>query len=314
MAALRAGDIRTCARLITRIERGDARTVALLQALYRAGRRSPVVGITGPPGAGKSTLSSRLVGAWRKRGRRVAVLAVDPSSPFSGGAVLADRLRMMEHGCDDGVFIRSMASRGRLGGLAKATGDVITVLDAMPWDVILVETVGVGQNETDIIRHASVAVLLQTPMGGDDIQAAKAGITEIGDIFVVNKSDHPDADRTVRQLRDMIDMALCLHPDRPWPPAVLKTCALDGTGIPELVDLIDACAARLDGSSSAARLRQRARVRQRVGELLHDMLEHKLRSDRDLLIDASIDPVIERESDPYALAADILARLDGTRV
>lgn len=312
IAALRSGDIRACARLITRIERGDARTVSLLQALYRAGRRSPVVGITGPPGAGKSTLSSRLVAEWRRRGRRVAVLAVDPSSPFSGGAVLGDRLRMMEHGCDEGVFIRSMASRGRLGGLAKATGDVITVLDAMPWDVILVETVGVGQNETDIIRHAGVAVLLQTPMGGDDVQAAKAGITEIGDIFVVNKSDHPDADRTVRQLRDMIDMTLCLNPGRPWSPVVVKTCALDGTGITELVNLIDRCLVRLEDPSSSGRVRQRARVRQRVGELLHDMLEHRLRSDRDLLIDASIDPVIDRDSDPYALAASILARLDRT--
>ncbi len=206
--ALGLGDVRRCARLITLIERGGTDLVPLLQRLYRVGGRGRTVGVTGPPGAGKSTLLNKLVAAWRRRGMAVAVLAIDPSSPFSGGAVLGDRLRMMEHACDAGVFIRSMASRGHLGGLAKAAGDALTVLNAMPWDIVLIETVGVGQNETEIMRHAEVVMLVQTPMGGDAIQAAKAGITEIADIFVVNKSDHPQADHTVRQLEEMVSLGM----------------------------------------------------------------------------------------------------------
>lgn len=307
--ALAGGDIRACARLITRIERSEPEVVPILQALYRSGGRSRIVGVTGSPGAGKSTLVSRLVRVWRQRGLRVAVLAIDPSSPFSGGAVLGDRLRMREHSCDAGVFIRSMASRGQLGGLAKAAGDALTVLDAMPWDVILVETVGVGQNETDVMRHASVVVLLQTPMGGDDIQAAKAGILEIGNIFVVNKSDHPDADRTVRQLQEMITLRLCLHPELPRPP-VVKTRAIDGAGIEELADRIDDCMAALAADPAAARRQIHARVRHRVGELLHHMLEQRLQSGVGLLPDAVLDPIMERQSDPYAVAATILARMD----
>lgn len=309
--ALASGDIRTCARLITRIERGEPEVVPVLQALYRAGGCSRIVGVTGSPGAGKSTLVSRLVRVWRQRGLRVAVLAVDPSSPFSGGAVLGDRLRMREHSCDAGVFIRSMASRGQLGGLAKAAGDALTVLDAMPWDVVLVETVGVGQNETDVMRHASVVVLLQTPMGGDDIQAAKAGILEIGNIFVVNKSDHPDADRTVQQLQEMITLRLCLHPELQRPP-VVKTRAIDGAGIEELADRIDDCMAGLTADPGAARQQFQARIRHRVGELLHHMLEQRLQSDVGLLPEATLDPIVERQSDPYAVAATILARMDAS--
>ena len=310
LGALQSGNIRTCARLITRIERGTPNLIPLLQALHRAGGRSRIVGVTGSPGVGKSTLVSKLVGVWRKRGLRVAVLAVDPSSPFSGGAVLGDRLRMMEHSCDEGVFIRSMASRGQLGGLAKATGDALTILDAMPWDVILIETVGVGQNETDVMRHASVVILLQTPMGGDDVQAAKAGITEIGDIFVVNKSDHPDADRTVRQLEEMIMLGLCLHPDKTWQPPVVKTQAINGEGVATLVDHIDSRFAHLLAQPEMARRLLRDRTRHRVGELLHYMLEQRLRSGVGLLHEGAIDAVIERDADPYALAAALLARMD----
>ena len=308
-AALAAGDLRCCARLITRIERGDEGLMPLLQALYRQGGRSRIVGITGPPGAGKSTLISRLVAVWRAQGQRVAVLAVDPSSPFSGGAVLGDRVRMSAHVFDDGVFIRSMASRRHLGGLARAAGDALVVLDAMPWDVVLIETVGVGQNETEIVRHASVVLLVQTPMGGDDVQAAKAGITEIGDIFVVNKSDHLRADATVRQLQAMIELTQRLHPDRGWQPPVLKTNAVDGQGVAELAVRIDQCFEHLRRHEGTTRARQRTRLRHRVNEVLSDMLARRLREDEDPALEPQIAALLSRETDPYAVAAGLLARI-----
>ncbi|MBI5109231.1 MAG: methylmalonyl Co-A mutase-associated GTPase MeaB [Rhodocyclales bacterium] len=311
VAAVSAGDIRAGARLITRIERGDESIAPLLKALFRLGGKAQIVGVTGPPGAGKSTLISRLVAHWRGLGLRVAVLAIDPSSPFTGGAVLGDRLRMGDHSGDGGVFIRSMASRGQLGGLAKAAGDAITVLDAMPWDVILVETVGVGQNETEIMRHASVVVLLQTPMGGDDIQAAKAGITEIGDIFVVNKGDHPEADRTVRFLQDMISLSHRLHAEKPWHPPVVKTRALNGDGIAELAQQIDRCFAALAANPGFARSRETERIKHRVTELLRHQLDQRLRANGSPWLDACVDPVIARETDPYALADELFQRMAG---
>ena len=311
LAAVCAGHVRSAARLITRVERDDREVVPILQALYRRGGHGKVVGVTGPPGAGKSTLINALVRHWRAGGLKVAVLAVDPSSPFSGGAVLGDRLRMMDHSGDAGVFIRSMASRGHLGGLSRATGDALTVLEAMPWDIVLVETVGVGQNETDIMRHAAVVVLLQTPMGGDDVQAAKAGINEIGDIFVVNKADHKEADRTVQMLAEMIALAQRLHSERSWKPPVVKTQATTGEGVAELVAHIDRCFADHADGSEASRQRARARMRFRVGEVLRDMLDRRMRAEDGRWLDELLDPVIERESDPYALATRMLERAGG---
>lgn len=309
VASLAAGDQRLAARLITRIERGDDALVPLLQALYRRGGRAQVIGVTGPPGAGKSTLLSRLIETWRAQGLSVAVLAVDPSSPFSGGAVLGDRVRMAEHACDDGVFIRSMASRSHLGGLARAAGDALVVLEAMPWDMVLVETVGVGQNETDIVRHAPVVVLVQTPMGGDDVQAAKAGITEIGDVFVVNKADHPQADATVRQLLDMIALSQRLHPERSWQPPVLKTQALQGDGVAELARQIERCFTHLSSHRDDAQRRSGARLRHRVGEVLRELLDRRLRTGNDPAIEPMLSALQRRESDPYAVASQLLDRI-----
>lgn len=306
--AVAAGHVRTAARLISRVERDDPEVVPLLQALYRMGGRNRIVGVTGPPGAGKSTLINALVGHWRGQGLKVAVLAVDPSSPFTGGAVLGDRLRMADHSGDAGVFIRSMASRGHLGGLSRATGDALTVLEAMPWDIVLVETVGVGQNETDIMRHASVVVLLQTPMGGDDVQAAKAGINEIGDVFVVNKADLKEADRTVQMLEEMLALGQRLHSERTWRPPVVKTQATKGEGVADLAAHIDRCFADHESGSPAAVQRARARMRFRVGEILRDMLDRRMRTDEGQWLDSLLDPVIARESDPYALAEAMLDR------
>ncbi|MEI2733755.1 MAG: methylmalonyl Co-A mutase-associated GTPase MeaB [Rhodoblastus sp.] len=309
LRALSSGDIRTAARLITFIERGTTGLTPLLQTLYRNGGRGRIVGITGPPGAGKSSLTNKLISVWRKQGLTVAVLAIDPSSPFTGGAVLGDRLRMMEHACDPGVFIRSMASRGQLGGLAKAAGDALTILNAMPWDIVLIETVGVGQNETDVMRHAEVVLLVQTPMGGDDIQAAKAGITEIGDIFVVNKADHPQADHTVRQLESMVALGNCLHPDRTWLPPVVKTQANSGEGVKVLTNHIDRRFVHLARNPEVAEKQSRERIRHRVGEILQQLLNQRMRSNGGGWLDEAIEPVVARKSDPYALAATLIERL-----
>jgi LAO/AO transport system kinase len=306
VAAIAGGCARTCARLLTAVERDDPAVIPVLQTLYRAGGRTKTIGVTGPPGAGKSSLVNQLIGELRGRGRTVAVLAVDPSSPFTGGAVLGDRLRMMQHSLDDGVFIRSMASRGQLGGLARAAGDALTVLDAMPWDHVIVETVGVGQNETDIMRIADMVVLVQTPMGGDDVQAAKAGITEIGDVYVVNKADLGDAGRTVHYLQDMISLGRRLRPDNSWTPPVVKTEALSGAGVSDLVDHIDRRFADLAENVGEAHMRGRRRIEHRTSQILRDRIERRLRADDDRLLDARIDDVLRREQDPYALASEML--------
>jgi LAO/AO transport system kinase len=305
--ALLSGCVRTCARVISRVECGEAGVVTLLRALYMAGSRGNVVGVTGPPGAGKSSIVNKLVGVWRLRGYRVAVLAFDPSSPFTGGAILGDRLRMANHGDDDGVFIRSMASRGQLGGLAKSVGDVLTVLCAMPWDFVIVETVGTGQSETDIMHHAAVVVVVQTPMGGDCIQAAKAGLNEIGDIYAVNKSDHPDADRTCRQLEEMIALGHRLNPDRTWRPPVVKTQALVGEGIDILADEIEHRLRHLAENPLVSRCKLRERTRHRIAEIVRQMIEHRVHSEDGPLADTLLDSVVARENDPYDLAMKLLS-------
>jgi LAO/AO transport system kinase len=230
-----AGDERALARAATAVEDRRPEALALLEELRPRTGRATIVGVTGPPGAGKSTLVDGLTHALRRQGRRVGIVTVDPSSPFSGGAILGDRIRMQGHHADSGVFIRSMATRGSLGGLAAATADVVLLLDAAGWDMILIETVGVGQHDVEIARLADVTLVVLVPGMGDDVQALKAGIMEIADIFVINKADRPGADRLEQEIHSMLGLAE--RPDQ-WIPPVLSAIATEGQGIPEILDAV----------------------------------------------------------------------------
>lgn len=227
------GDIRAAARLMRNVDDGFASALQELKILYPHTGNAYILGITGPPGAGKSTLTDQITAAFRDSGKRVGIVAVDPTSPFTGGAILGDRIRMNRHAADEGVFIRSLATRGALGGISRSTGEVVNIMDAMGMDVVIIETVGVGQDEIDIVRMAHTTVVVMVPGLGDDIQAIKAGILEIADVFVVNKADREGADRTARDLAMMLEMGN--RKDGEWLPKVMKTEASRGAGIAELV-------------------------------------------------------------------------------
>lgn len=249
----RQGDRRALARLLRIVEdRQDAARGVLADA-WRLRPSSHLVGITGAPGSGKSTLTNALITTWRALDRRVGVIAVDPSSPFTGGALLGDRIRMQEHVTDPDVFIRSMSSRGRLGGLADATASLVTLLLAVRFDPVVVETVGVGQSEVEVVHHADTVVVVLTPGWGDGVQADKAGILEIGDVFVVNKADVSSTGETRRWLEAMLEMA----PDSAWEPPIIDTVATEGAGIDELVDAIDRHRRHLTTSDEGMRRRER---------------------------------------------------------
>lgn len=230
-----AGDVIALSQLISAVESRRPQLDGVLRDIYTAGGRARVIGITGPPGSGKSSLTSALLRELRHRGEKAAVVAVDPSSALTGGAILGDRLRMTEHSADRGVYVRSVSARGALGGLSRATADVVAVLDAAGWDTIIVETVGVGQDEVDIMRIAHTVVVVSVPGLGDDVQAMKAGLLEIADLHVVNKADRKDAHRTVTELRAMLRLGGPRQPGK-WLPPVLETVALDGTGVGKLAD------------------------------------------------------------------------------
>jgi LAO/AO transport system kinase len=295
-AELASGERRPLARLLTRIENGDASLRPELPALFTAGRGAHLVGITGPPGGGKSTLVSSLITAWRQRGRRVGILAVDPSSPYTRGAILGDRIRMMEHAADRDVFMRSMAARGELGGLAATTWIAAAALDAAGFDPILIETVGAGQSEIEIARLAETTVVVEVPDMGDEVQAIKAGLLEVADIVAVNKGDRPGADRAARQLRAMLSTAGGRIERQP--PPVLLTTATTGDGVAALADAIEA-------HRSVARepLAARERAANQVRRAMADLAARRgaARSGYDDVIER----VAERQLDPVS-AAELL--------
>lgn len=308
----REGQARAVARLISYVEDAAPQMREVTAALAPYAGRAAVIGLTGSPGVGKSTTTSALVREYRNRGQRVGVLAVDPSSPFSGGALLGDRVRMQDHATDSGVFIRSMASRGHLGGLSWATPQAIRVLDAAGFDVVLVETVGVGQSEVEVAGAADTTVVLLAPGMGDGVQAAKAGILEIGDVFVVNKADREGADATLRELRHMITLGSGPRSgsaDDPWTPAVLKTVAARGEGITEVVDAIGAHQEWLHRTGELD-ARRRARAASEVEAIAFGILRARIGDLRgDARLEALAARVVGGELDPYAAADALVAGL-----
>jgi LAO/AO transport system kinase len=303
----RQGDARAVARLISWVEDDAPRLREVMAALAPYAGHAQIVGITGSPGVGKSTSTNALVGALRRVGKRVGVLAVDPSSPFSGGALLGDRVRMQDHALDPEVYIRSMASRGHLGGLAWTTPQALRVLDAAGCDVVIVETVGVGQSEVEIASLADTTLVLLAPGAGDGIQAAKAGILEIGDIYVVNKSDREGADQLRRDLRNMI--ALGEHPEGAWKPPIVKTVAHRGEGVDELVQEIDKHVAWLAESGELGRRRTR-RVRDEIETIAVTALRrHWDGVHARVELDDLAAAVLAGETDPYTAADTLVASL-----
>ena len=302
--AVLQGRYRALAQSVSLVEREDPEAERLLAEIYPATGRARIIGITGSPGAGKSTLVAAMAKHYRKQQKRVGIIAVDPTSPFTGGAILGDRIRMADLYTDRGVFIRSMATRGFMGGLAKATNDVVDLLDASGFDVVIVETVGVGQDEVDVIRTVQTNVVILVPGMGDDIQAIKAGIMEIGDIFVVNKADRPGADRTVTEITMMMSLVE-EHGD--YLPPIVKTVASRGEGIEELDDAIVKHRAYLESSGELVR-RNRERVRIRIETMLKEKFMSRL------LIatpnfDEILDDVVRKRSNPHDAAENVLRRV-----
>lgn len=305
VSELLSGDHAALAKTITAIENREPGYRDLISALYRHTGNAEVIGITGSPGAGKSTLVDKLAEYYREEGMTVGVIAVDPSSPFSGGAVLGDRIRMGATAGDMEVFFRSMSARGNLGGLSMATADAVTALDAFGKDVIIVETVGAGQNEVEVVKTADTVAVLVPPSSGDDVQMLKAGILEIADVFVVNKADLQGADRTVQELRSMLDLRDADADD--WDPEIVETVATDGTGLMDLIGVFEEHDAWLE-RTGRRREKRRKRYAAEIRTLLRDdaaaLIEREIESAGG--IERMVDAVENGETDPYELAADIM--------
>ncbi|MCY4618960.1 MAG: methylmalonyl Co-A mutase-associated GTPase MeaB [Chloroflexi bacterium] len=300
---LLSGDRRALARVLSWVESGDQRGRDMLRALYPRSGRARTIGLTGSPGAGKSTVTNELAKAFRSRGQTVGIVAIDPSSPYTMGAILGDRVRMSELYSDSDVFIRSLASRGALGGLSAATQDVVHVLDAYGKDVILIETVGAGQDEVDIAGAAQTTILVNTPNMGDEVQTLKAGIMEIADVLAVNKSDLPGANRMVSALKAL----LSLNPDRGWDPPVVPIVATQGEGIEKLAEACDAHFEELE-SSGKMQTAELDRARQQITSLARATILHRLNTEsgEERLAKLAND-VASRSSDPHTAAAEWLA-------
>jgi len=305
-----AGDPRSIARAISLIEDEAPAGAVLIRDIYPRTGRAYLIGVTGPPGAGKSTLVDRLTTELRRGGQTVGVIAVDPTSPFTGGAILGDRVRMGAHYGDPGVFIRSMATRGHLGGLARATSDVALVLDAAGKDVVVIETVGVGQDEVDIVRTADISIVVLVPGTGDEVQALKAGIMEIADIFVVNKADREGADRLAQSVSTMLSLQTFEPGD--WRPPIQKTEATTGTGIAELLETVKQFRAHsADARASRQRVRQEFRLRDLLSHRFMQLVEETLPAGE---LQRIVDGIASREVDPYSAAADIMRRVGAQMV
>lgn len=301
---IRKGSPRAIARAISLVENNGARAQALMKAIFAWRRDAVVLGITGAPGTGKSTLVDQMIGWLRAAEKSVGIIAVDPSSPFSGGAILGDRIRMMRHSADEEVFIRSMATRGHLGGLAKATGEAIAIYEAAGKDYILVETVGVGQDEVEVVRLADLILVVLTPGAGDEIQTFKAGIMEIADVFVLNKADSPGIEKMERELRAMLELGFG---DKPLPP-VIRTVATEGKGVESLMVEVERLTEERDRGF------QEAKRQKLLGWMLRDVLREKIsRLIKQKISEAEIERlalrIYRRETDPYTEADRLLARL-----
>ncbi|MBI3089289.1 MAG: methylmalonyl Co-A mutase-associated GTPase MeaB [Candidatus Tectomicrobia bacterium] len=302
-----AGSIRAAARLITLVENRDPAAREVMKSIHRAAGKAQIWGFTGPPGAGKSTLVDAVTTKLREQGKTVGIIAIDPTSPFTGGAILGDRIRMNRHSLDEGVFIRSMATRGHLGGLTRATVDAVNILDALGRDVVMIETVGVGQDEVDIVKTAHTSVVILVPTLGDDIQAMKAGILEIGDVFLINKADLDGATRTQVEIEMMLDLA----PRRAaWRPPVLKTIANAGEGITETLEAIARHRDYLLSSNELGAFNRRRSEWELLG-LLQEQMTHFALAEvlRPGDLDRHLDAITARQTDPFSVIDEIITKL-----
>ncbi len=306
VAELLKGNRRAAARMISLVENDDPQKRELLKDVYPHTGNAYVLGVTGAPGSGKSSLVDWLLKQIRKDDLTVGVIAVDPTSPFSGGAILGDRIRMQDHALDSNIFIRSMGTRGSLGGLSRATREAIQVLDAFGKDLIIIETVGVGQSEVDIVKTADSTLVVLTPAGGDSVQTIKAGIMEIADIFVVNKSDLPGADKTATEINTMLDM----KNDQAWRPPVVPTVSVSNEGIYELWSAVQEHRRHMEDSGRLLEIR-RERVRRELTEQVEYLVKNRIwdRVKEKIELESLVEKIVKRQKDPYSSAGDLLSKI-----